>query len=137
MSDIERIIAAIRGASPEERAAMREALFPGGGEEPGIAAEHERLRGLFAGVDENQLALADGAIWEAARIRDELDALHGRVKESGLVKFHPNAPSLQKVLPVARELPKLRAGYANIIFKLMRVLGTTVDEEDLGLGDYE
>lgn len=99
--------------------------------------EYERLRGLFAGVDENQLALVDGAIHEAARLRAELDSLHEIVKITGLVLYDKNNPNRQKELPVSRMLPKVRAGYTNIVFKLSRVLGAVVNEEDLGLDDYE
>ena len=100
-------------------------------------AEYERIRALFSAVDENQLALVDGAIWEAARLRTELDSLHVVVSKSGLVKYDPSNPSRQKELPVSRMLPKVRAGYTNIIFKLARVLGATVSEDDLGMDDYE
>lgn len=99
--------------------------------------EYERIKALFTDVDEKQLQLVDGAITEAARLRVELDRLHEIVKVSGLVKVDPNNPMRQKVLPVSKELPKVRAGYTNIIFKLARVLGSSVNEEDLGLDDYE
>ena len=102
-----------------------------------IKQEYQRIKALFADVDENQLALVDGAIIEAARLRVELDRLHEIVKVSGLIKIDLNNPTRQKSLPVSRELPKVRAGYTNIIFKLARVLGTGINEEDLGLDDYE
>ena len=102
-----------------------------------IRQEYERIKALFADVDEKQLQLVDGAIIEAARLRVELDRLHEIVKRSGLIKVDPNNPMRQKALPVSRELPKVRAGYTNIIFKLARVLGTGINEEDLGLDDYE
>lgn len=100
-------------------------------------AEYERTRALFSSVDENQLALVDGAIWEAARLRTELDGLHAVVAKSGLVKVDPANPSRQKELPVSKLLPKVRAGYTNIIFKLAKVLGATITEDDLGMDDYE
>lgn len=101
------------------------------------AAEYERIRGLFEGVDEKQLALVDGAIHEAARLRAELDGLHEIVKRTGLLHYDANNPNRQKELPVSRMLPKVRAGYTNVIFKLSKVLGAVVNEEDLGLDDYE
>lgn len=101
-----------------------------------IKQEYERIRALFADVDEKQLQLVDGAIIEAARLRVELDRLHEIVKQSGLIKVDPNNPARQKSLPVSRELSKVRAGYTNIIFKLARVLGAGINEEDLGLDDY-
>ena len=137
MGEFERILEALQGATKEQRAEFRRLLFTPTGEPLSVAQEHDRLRALFADVDEKQVELADGAIWEAARIRHQLDEINERAKVSGLIKFHPQDPSKQKVLPVSRELPKLRAGYANIIFKLIRVLGANVNEEDLGLDDYE
>lgn len=101
-----------------------------------IRQEYERIKKLFVDVDEKQLQLVDGAILEAARLRVELDRLHEIVKQSGLIKIDPNNPTRQKTLPVSKELPKVRAGYTNIIFKLARVLGAGINEEDLGLDDY-
>ena len=102
-----------------------------------VKKEYKRIKALFADVDEKQLKLVDGAIIEAARIRVELDRLHDIVRQSGLVKVDPDNPLRQKVLPVSRELPKVRASYTNVIFKLARVLGASISDEDLGLDDYE
>lgn len=102
-----------------------------------VKKEYKRIKSLFADVDEKQLKLVDGAIIEAARLRVELDRLHDIVKQSGLVKVDPDNPLRQKVLPVSRELPKVRASYTNVIFKLARVLGAGINDEDLGLDDYE
>lgn len=102
-----------------------------------VKQEYERIKNLFADVDEKQLQLIDGAIWEAARLRVELDRLNEIAQRSGLIKFDPNNPSRQKALPVAKELPKVRASYINVIFKLARILGAGINDEDLGLEDYE
>lgn len=98
--------------------------------------EYDRIKALFADVDEKQLQLVDGAIIEAARLRAELDRLNEIVKITGLIKIDPNNPTRQKVLPVSKELPKVRAAYTNIIFKLSRILGAGLNDEDLGLDDY-
>ena len=98
--------------------------------------EYNRIKALFADVDSNLLQLVDGAIIEAARVRVELDRLNDIVKRSGLIKVDPNNPYRQKVLPVSKELPKVRAAYTNIIFKLAKILGAAVSDEDLGLDDY-
>lgn len=100
-------------------------------------AEYERIRSLFDGGDEKQLALVDGAIHEAARLRVELDWLHLVVETTGLLHYDYKNPTRQKELPVSKMLPKVRAGYTNVIFKLSKVLGAVVNEEDLGLDDYE
>ena len=98
--------------------------------------EYDRIKALFVDVDEKQLQLVDGAIIEAARLRVKFDKLHDIVKVSDLIKVDPNNPTRQKVLPVSKELPKIRAGYTNIIFKLAKILGAAVNNEDLGLDDY-
>ena len=102
-----------------------------------IQKEYERIKTLFEGVDELQLKLIDGALWEAARLRVELDNLHEIVKESGLIKVHPQNSSVQKELPVSKLIVKARANYLNYISKLSGLLGKNIDEEDDDLGDYE
>lgn len=95
-------------------------------------AEYNRIRNLFSDCDANMLALLDGLFWEAARLRVELNCLHSEVEKSGLVKMNP-----QKETPVSKVLPKVRANYANICFKLAKVLGKKDDDDDSGLDDYE
>lgn len=102
-----------------------------------IEREHERITALFADVDEKQLLLIDGAIWEAARLRVELDRLHEIVKKTGLVKVHPGDPLKQRELPVSRMIVRIRANYLNYIAKLSSVLGRSIPEDDAGLEDYE
>lgn len=137
MGEMKGILDTLRAATEEERAEFRSLLFSHSGEPLSVVQEHDRIKALFDDVDEKQVELADGTIWEAARIRHQLDEINERVKVCGLIKFHPDDPTRQKALPVSRELPKLRAGYANIIFKLIHVFGANVDEDEFGLEDYE
>lgn len=99
--------------------------------------EYERIKVLFEGADEYQTALIDGAIWEAARLRVELDRLHTVVKQAGLIKINPENPAQQKELPVSRMITKVRANYLNYIAKLAGILGKNIDSDDLALDDYE
>lgn len=99
--------------------------------------EYERIKALFDGVDENQLALVEGAIWEAARLRGELDRLNEIVRQTGLVKVHPDNPGMQKELPVSRLIVKVRANYLNYIAKLSGVLGKSIDDEDDDMKEFE
>lgn len=100
-------------------------------------AEYNRLKNLFADCDANMLALLDGMLWEAARLRVELNTLHLEGKKSGLVKMNPLNPMLQKETAVSKALAKTRASYANICSKLAKVLGKKDDDDDSGLDDYE
>lgn len=102
-----------------------------------VKKEYERIKALFANCEEDQLALVDGAIWEAARLRVELNNLHEVVKASGLVKVNPNNPSMQKELPVSKMIVKVRANYLNYIAKLSNILGKSIMEDEDELNDYE
>lgn len=103
-----------------------------------INQEYERIKSLFDGIDEKQLALIDGAIWEAARLRVELNKLHDLVKQSGLIKVDPENPLRQKELTVSRMIVKVRANYLNYIAKLSQILGRNLnDEEDDDLSEFE
>lgn len=44
---------------------------------------------------------------------------------------------MQKELAVSRVLPKVRASYTNMMFKLAKALSNDIDEDDLGLDEYE
>lgn len=102
-----------------------------------INQEYERIKELFSGVDEKQLQLVDGAIWECARLRIELNDLHEIIKKSGLVKVHPDNPSMQKELPVSKLIVKARANYLNYIAKLSNLLGRNIEDDEDDLEDFE
>lgn len=103
-----------------------------------ILKEYERLKGLFEGIDENQISLVDGTLWEAARLKIELDELHEVIKETGLIKYNPKNPIQQKELPVSKLIVKVRANYLNYIAKLSALLGKNInDEDEEELSDYE
>lgn len=102
-----------------------------------VKQEYERIKGLFVGIDERQLHLIDGALWEAARLKIELNGLNEIVKQSGLVKINPANPSQQKEMPVSKMIVKVRANYLNYIAKLSGVLGRNVDDEDDDLEEFE
>lgn len=100
--------------------------------------EYTRIKALFDGVDEKQLALVDGALWEAARLRVELNRLNEIVRKTGLVKVHPDNPGMQKELPVSRLIVKVRANYLNYIAKLSAILGKNAgDDEDDDMKEFE
>ena len=102
-----------------------------------VRQEYERIKALFTGIDEKQLDLIDGAIWEAARLRVELDDLYEIVKKSGLVAVSAKNPSMQKELPVSKMIIKVRANYLNYIAKLSNILGKNIEDDDNNLEEYE
>lgn len=102
-----------------------------------IQKEYERLKMLFDGADDKQLSLIDGALWEAARLRVELEELHQIKKVSGLLKVNPNNMSQQKELPISKMIVKVRANYLNYISKLSNLLGKNIEDEEDDLEDFE
>lgn len=102
-----------------------------------VQEEYKRIKALFEGVDEKQIQLVDGSIWEAARLRVELDKLNEIVKDTGLVAVNPKNPAQQKELPVSKMITKVRANYLSYISKLSALLGRNVDEEDDSLSEFE
>lgn len=102
-----------------------------------IEREYERLKKLFEGADEKQLSILDGAIWECARLRKELDDMHKVILETGLIKINPKNTSMQKELPVSKLIVKARANYLNYISKLSAALGKNIDDEDDDMDEYE
>lgn len=101
-----------------------------------VQKEYTRIKELFIGCDENQLNLLEGAFWECARLRVELDDLHAIVKETGLVKVNPKNPGMQKELPVSKMIVKTRANYLNYIAKLSNILGKNVEDEEDDLDEF-
>ncbi|ETJ38902.1 hypothetical protein Q604_UNBC07086G0002 [human gut metagenome] len=103
-----------------------------------IQKEYERILGIFKDIDENQLALLDGAIWECARLRIELNNLHKLMGETGAVSYNPSNPKMQKELPISKVIVKTRANYLNYIAKLSNILGKNIEEdEDNDLLEFE
>lgn len=102
-----------------------------------VQSEYERIKSLFDGVDEKQIALVDGAIMEAARLRVELERLNEIVKMTGLVAVNPAKQSQQKELPVSKMITKVRANYLSYISRLSALLGRNVNENDDDLAEFE
>lgn len=103
-----------------------------------VIREYERLKEQLKDVDEKQLALVDGSILEAARLKVELDELNLIIKETGLLKYNPKNLAQQKELPVSKMITKVRANYLSYITRLSSLLGKnlTLDEED-DLNEFE
>lgn len=91
--------------------------------------EYERLRKLFDGVDEKQLAVLDGAIIETAKLKCKLQHLNDVADKSGMVKVDPDKPTRQKELPVSRILTRVQATYRDYLRMLSSALGKSVPDE--------
>lgn len=99
--------------------------------------EYERLKGVFADCDEKKLALLDGSIVENVRLRCQIDELNKIIAVTGTVKIHPTNPLMQKELPVAKELTRLRASYTASCKLLCRELGGSDEKFDDDMSEFE
>lgn len=96
-----------------------------------VQKEYKRLRGLFEDADEKQKAAYDGAFWEAARLKAELERLHAIADKSGLVKVDPKNPERQKPLPIAQMIVRISSNYLAYTSRIAHALGKSVpDDED-------
>ena len=96
-----------------------------------VQKEYKRLRGLFEDADEKQKAAYDGAFWEAARLKVELERLHAIADKSGLVKVDPKNPERQKPLPIAQMIVRISSNYLAYTSRIAHALGKSVpDDED-------
>lgn len=102
-----------------------------------LTIEINRLKAEFAGADENKINALDALIEQAAYEKLYLRRLNVQALKTGLVKIHPDNPSIQQTLPVSGEISKHSAALTNILDKLVRHLSVTNDDDDEGLSDYE
>lgn len=100
-------------------------------------AEIEKLHTIFAEVDEPKRELVDGLIQEAAFLYSENAALRESLKNTGMIKVHPNNPQLQKMLPAATQYLKNLNSYAVVIKTLNGILSKNLIEEDDDMEEFE
>lgn len=91
--------------------------------------EYRRLKKLFDGADERQLAALDGIIIEAAKLRCQLQRLNEIADESGLIRIHPKNPTMQKELPVSRMITRVSASYKDYMRMISNALGKATQDE--------
>lgn len=102
-----------------------------------VEKEYERIKEIFSRADETLLEVNDGAIWEAARIRVELNDMHEIIRHTGRIKINPKNPTMQKELQVSKTIEKVRASYINYMAKISKVLGVAIEDDEDELNDYE
>lgn len=104
---------------------------------PELLKEIDRLKSQFTGADENKINALDSLIEQAAYEKLYLRKLNEQALITGLVKVHPDNPSIQQTLPISSEISKHSAALTNIMDKLMKHLSIEQDNEDDGLDEYE
>lgn len=100
-------------------------------------AELEKLTELFKDVDESNRKLVDGLIQDAAFLFAENYMLKELLNKTGMIKVHPENPTLQKPLPIAKEYRQNLNSYSVVIKTLNAVLQKKNDDDDEDLEEFE
>lgn len=99
--------------------------------------EFEKLTEIFKDVDESKKKLVEGLIQDAAFLYAENYELKELLKETGIVKIHPQHKELQKPVPAAKEYRQNLNSYSVIIKALNAVLSKNVIDDTDDLDEYE
>lgn len=92
--------------------------------------ERDKLLELFEITDESEKKLVEGLIDDAAFIRTENTKLREIMKETGMVRIHPDNVGLQKPLEVSKQYGRNVNTYATVIKTLNSILHKSVIEEE-------
>lgn len=99
--------------------------------------ELNKLNEIFKDVDESNRKLVEGLIQDAAFLYAENYELKQILKETGMIKIHPNNPSLQKPLPIAKEYRQNLNSYSVVIKSLSSILQKKIDDDDDDMEEFE
>lgn len=99
--------------------------------------ELKKLREIFQEVEEPKRKLVEGLIEDAAFLKAENYELKQILKETGMVKVHPEYTDLQKTTEAARQYLKNVNSYSIVIKTLNSVLSKNLIEEDEDLAEFE
>lgn len=101
-----------------------------------VKQERERLEQIFVSMPANELAVAQGLIDQAARMRVQLDKLHADLKRNGLTELFSQS---DKTEPYSRERPEARLyiaidkNYQAIIKQLLERCPPSAKESKLAM----
>ena len=101
------------------------------------SAELEKLRGIFADVEEPKRELVDGLMKDAAYFYAENKALRASLEQTGMIRVNPRNPAQQKPVEAARQYRQNSAAYAVIIKTLNGVLSKNEIEPDDDMEEFE
>jgi regulator of replication initiation timing len=98
--------------------------------------EYEKLTAIFVDVEPTKRQLVEGLIQDAAFLFSENTELRKSLGETGMVKFHPQHPDIQKPVEAAKQYRQNALAYSTVIKVLNSVLKNTIEPED-GLDEFE
>lgn len=101
------------------------------------AQELTKLQEIFAEVDPAKKQLVEGLMEDAAFLKAENSVLKESLALTGMVKFHPTNPDLQKPVEASRQYLKNVNAYAVVIKTLNGVLSKNAIDPDDDMSDFE
>lgn len=103
-----------------------------------VQKERVKLLEIFKDIDEKQLKLVESLIEDAAFLVGENHILKQAIDKTGMVKFHPEHPEIQKTVPASAQYLKNLSAYTIVIKTLSTILNRQgFEDDDDGLGEYE
>lgn len=99
--------------------------------------ELEKLKEIFQEVEEPKRKLVEGLIEDAAFLKAENYILKNIIKDTGMVKIHPEYPDLQKPTEAGKQYLRNINSYSVVIKTLNGVLSKNLIEDDDELEEFE
>lgn len=98
--------------------------------------ELEKLKSIFENIEPEKAELVQGLISDAAFLKAENAMLKETMRETGMVKIHPEYPEMQKPTETAKQYLKNTNTYAAIIKTLNSILIKSVIEPDDAFDEF-
>lgn len=95
-----------------------------------VEREYARLMQLFKDIDQAKKDLIEGLIVEAAYIRVENAAIRESLNKTGMIRYSPANPAIQKPVESARQYRQNVNTYAVVIKTLNSILQKNALEDD-------
>ena len=93
--------------------------------------ELEKLQVIFQKVDPDKQKLVEKLLCDAAFLSEQNDELRKMIEVTGMVKFHPTNPNLQKPTEAAKQYLRNIQTYSVVIKTLNMIFSkNSIEEED-------
>ena len=93
--------------------------------------ELEKLQEIFQKVDPDKQKLVEKLLHDAAFLSEQNDQLRASIEVTGMVKFHPTNPNLQKPTEAAKQYLRNLQTYSVVIKTLNNIFTkNSIEEED-------
>lgn len=95
-----------------------------------VQEEYDRLMGLFKDIDQAKKDLIEGLIEEAAYLRVENAVIRESLNITGMIRYNPANPAVQKPVEAARQYRQNVNTYSVVVKTLNSILQKNALEDD-------